>query len=82
MMQMLGQLGADQDRWFGLQLNGKALYKITPLKLVVLTPLDLLNGLANPTKGQSKIRYELDFSRVQKLLGHYCFRYACNCAYS
>lgn len=67
MMQTLGQLGAEQDRWFGLQLDCKAPYKITPIKLVVLTPLDIVEGLAHPTKGLWKIRYELERCGASKV---------------
>jgi hypothetical protein len=67
MMQTLGQLGVEQDRWFGLQLDCKAPYKIMPIKLVVLTPLDIVKGLAHPTKGLWKIRYELERCGASKV---------------
>jgi hypothetical protein len=67
MLETMSRLGAEQDRKFNLQTDCKSKYKLKPISVAVLSPIDLPEGKKNPIKGAWKIRYEFERCGASKV---------------
>lgn len=57
--QAMHQLGREEDKKLGIQLDCKSPYEVKPITAMVLKPLEFSPGLMNPIQGVWLIRYNL-----------------------
>jgi len=58
MLKVMYQLGIEQDIKFGLQLDCKSRYRVEPIGVTVVSPIDFPDDKNNPTKGIWIFRYQ------------------------
>ena len=60
MFQTAYRLGVEQDKTFGLHLDCKTQYKLKPVDMAILSPIDFPDDKQHPIKGLWKFRYEFE----------------------
>ncbi len=67
MVEAMYKLGVEQDKKFGLQPDCRSEYRVEPVSISVLAPIDFPEGKPHPVKGVWNFRYQLQRCGESKL---------------